>query len=321
MANRRIFLKNAGAFALGALVFPACSSENTNQTGENTDTTAAATSTTQQSASAKGNLGPIGLQLYSVKDVIEGDLKGILQQLGAIGYKEVESYPGQKGHYFGYSPTEFKAMLNDAGLELVSSHFGSGTRSGKAGSWQQANLLQNFDQLVEKAAQTGQKYLTCSSLDESLRKKPDDLKRIAAEFNKAGEKCKKAGLQFAYHNHAFEFEKVGNAVLYDYLLENTDPELVKYELDMYWVVAGNQDPLAYLNKYPNRFPLGHVKDMDKGDRNKNTEVGSGTIKYADILKTAKNQGMKHFFVEQESFTRPSVESMKMSYNYLSSLNV
>jgi sugar phosphate isomerase/epimerase len=321
MANRRNFLKNAGALALGSLVFPACSSENKNQTGGSTDTTVAASSTTQKATAAKGNLGPLGLQLYSVKDVIEADLKGILQQLGAIGYKEVESYPGQKGHYFGYTPAEFKSMLSDAGLQLVSSHFGSGNRGGKAGSWQQATLLQNFDQLVEKAAQTGQKYLTCSSLDGSLRKTPTDLKRIASDFNKAGETCKKAGLQFAYHNHAFEFEKVGNAVLYDYLLENTDPELVKYELDMYWVVAGNQDPLAFLNKYPNRFPLGHVKDMDKSDRTKNTEVGSGSIRYNEILKTAKNQGMKHFFVEQESFTRPSVESMKMSYNYLSSLNV
>jgi sugar phosphate isomerase/epimerase len=321
MANRRIFLKNAGALALGTLVFPACSSENKNQTGSTTDTTAAASATTQQATSARGNLGPIGLQLYSVKDVIEADLKSILQQLGAIGYKEIESYPGQKGHYFGYTPAEFKSMLNDAGMELVSSHFGSGTRGGKAGSWQQATLLQNFDGLVEKAAQTGQKYLTCSSLDGSLRKTPDDLKRIAGDFNKAGETCKKAGLQFAYHNHAFEFEKVGNTVLYDYLLENTDPELVKYELDMYWVVAGNQDPAAYLNKYPNRFPLGHVKDMDKGDRNKNTEVGTGSIKYADILKTAKKQGMKHFFVEQESFTRPSMESMRMNYAYLNSVTV
>jgi sugar phosphate isomerase/epimerase len=318
MANRRFFLKQTSALALGTLLFPACNSENSTKTAETSDTTAAATT---QARPANGNLGPIGLQLYSVKDVIEGDLKGILNQLGAIGYKEVESYPGQKGHYFGYTPVEFKAMLNDAGMELVSSHFGSGSRKDKPGAWQQATLLQNFEQLAEKAAQTGQKYLTCSSLSDSLRKTPDDLKRTADLFNKAGETCKKAGLQFAYHNHAFEFEKVGNVVLYDYLLDNTDPETVKYELDMFWVVAGGQDPMAYFNKYPNRFPLGHVKDMDKGDKTKNTEVGSGSIDYAKILDAAKEKGMKHFFVEQESFTRPSMESMRMNYEYLSKLSV
>jgi sugar phosphate isomerase/epimerase len=318
MAKRRHFLKHTSAFALGTLLFPACSSENKNQADSTTDSTATAMN---QAPAANGNLGPIGLQLYSVKDVIEGDLKGVLQQLSAIGYKEVESYPGKKGHYFGYSPTEFKAMLNDLGLELVSSHFGSGSRNGKSGSWQQATMLQNFNQLVEKAAQTGQKYLTCSSLDGSLRKTPDDLKRTADLFNKTGETCKKAGLQFAYHNHAFEFEKVGNAMLYDYLLENTDHELVKYELDMFWVVAGGHDPVTYLNKHPNRFPLGHVKDMDKGDKTKQTEVGAGSINYAEILKVAKDKGMQHFFVEQENFTRPSIESMRMNYDYMAKVSV
>ncbi|MDO1445084.1 sugar phosphate isomerase/epimerase [Rhodocytophaga aerolata] len=321
MANRRFFLKHTGALALGTLLFPACSSETKNETTQTADTTAAATSTTQ-TTSATGNLGPVGLQLYSVKDVIEGDLKGILQQLATIGYKEVESYPGQKGHYFGYTPEEFKTMLSDMGLTLVSSHFGSGSRDGKkVDTWQQATLLQNFEALVEQAAKTGQKYLTCSSISEGLHKTQDDLKRTAELFNKAGESCKKAGMQFAYHNHAFEFEKVGNAVKLDYLIENTDPENVKYELDLFWVVAGGQDPIAYLNRYPNRFPLGHVKDMDKADKTKNTEIGSGSINYQQILDVAKEKGMQHFFVEQESFTRPSMESMKMNYDYLSKLTV
>jgi sugar phosphate isomerase/epimerase len=320
MTNRRFFLKHTGALALGTLLFPACSSETKNQTAETADTTATATPPAQ--TAVNGNLGPIGLQLYSVKDVIEGDLKGVLQQLATIGYKEVESYPGQKGHYFGYAPEEFKTMLSDMGLTLVSSHFGSGSRNDKkADGWQQATLLQNFDALVEQAAKTGQKYLTCSSISEGLHKTQDDLKRTADLFNKAGESCKKAGMQFAYHNHAFEFEKVGNVVKLDYLIENTDPQNVQYELDLFWVVAGGQDPIAYLNKYPNRFPLGHVKDMDKSDKTKNTEVGSGSINYQQILDVAKEKGMQHFFVEQESFTRPSMESMKMNYEYLSKLTV
>src|SRR5690606_9756379 len=103
-------------------------------------------------------------------------------------------------------------------------------------------------------------------------------------FNKTGEICKKAGLKFAYHNHDFEFEKVGEHVLYDYILDNTDPELVLMELDMYWVAAANRDPIAYFEKYPNRFPLGHVKDMRKDDNTKNDVLGKGTMDYGKILK-------------------------------------
>jgi sugar phosphate isomerase/epimerase len=256
-----------------------------------------------------------------VKDVIEKDLEGTLKQLAAFGYTEIESYPGAKGHYFGREPKDFAQMAQGLGLNLVSSHFGSGTREGKPGDWRQATMLHNFDELAAKAAETGQKYITCSSLHESLRKTKDDLKRTAELFNQTGEKAKKAGLQFAYHNHAFEFEQVGDVVMYDFLLENTDPELVKYEVDLYWVVAGGKDPVAYLEKYPNRFPLCHVKDMDKQDKTKNTEVGSGSIDYQKILKAAKANGMQHYLVEQETFTRPSIESMGISYNYLAKLSV
>jgi sugar phosphate isomerase/epimerase len=322
MANRRFFLKHTGAFALGSLLFPACNTEkNKDGAEESAQNTADSTTATTQVQPVTGNLGKIGLQLYSVKDIIEKDLKGTLQQLAAMGYKEIESYPGQKGHYFGVAPKEFKTMLNDMGMELVSSHFPSGSSKGKSGAWQQASMLHNFEELAEKAAETGQKYLTCSSIDESLRKTPDDLKRIADLFNKAGETTKKAGMQFAYHNHDFEFKKVGDKLIYDAMLENTDPELVKYEMDIFWVVAGGQDPMAYFTKYPNRFPLGHVKDMDKQDKNKNTEIGTGTINFAEILKAANTNGMKHFFVEQETFTRPSIESMKMNYDNLSKLSV
>jgi sugar phosphate isomerase/epimerase len=319
MSDRRNFLKHAGAFALGALLFPACNTGS--KEGAATESTGTDTTATGQGTAGAGNLGAIGLQLYSVKDVIEKDLEGTLKQLAAIGYTEIESYPGAKGHYFGREAKDFAQMTQALGLNLVSSHFGSGTREGKPGDWRQATMLQNFEELAAKAAETGQKYITCSSLHESLRKTKDDLKRTAELFNQTGEKAKKAGLQFAYHNHAFEFEQVGDVMMYDFLLENTDPELVKYELDMYWVVAGGKDPVAYLEKYPNRFPLCHVKDMDKQDKTKNTEVGSGSIDYQKILGVAKANGMQHYLVEQESFTRPSIESMGISYNHLAKLSV
>lgn len=317
MSNRRKFLKNTGAFALGSFLIPiACTSPQGESTGSTSDTTGV-----DQSGSAAGNVGPFGLQLYSIRDVLEQDLKGNMQKLAEMGYKEVESYPGKDGHYYGMSPMDFSNMLKDAGLTLVSSHFGSGTKGGESVSWERASLTQNFDALVEQAAKTGQRYLTCSSLHESLRSTPEEIKNTATLFNQAGEKCRDAGMVFAYHNHAFEFDKVGDIVLYDYLLENTDPELVKFELDMYWVVRGNQDIKGYLNKYPNRFPLGHVKDMSKEDESQNAVLGTGTIDYADILKTAKKQGMKHFFVEQETYTMSSMDSMKANAEYLSSIKI
>ncbi len=212
-------------------------------------------------------------------------------------------------------------MLSGMGIKLISSHVGSGTLKDQAGSWQQATLLSRFDELVEKAAQTGQQYLTCSWMDESMRKTPEDLKKTADLFNKAGETCQQAGMTFAYHNHDFEFQKVGDTMLYDYMLENTDPDLVKYEMDMYWVVSGKQDPMTYFKKYPNRFPLGHVKDMDKQDKTKNAVVGQGSIDFPTMLKAAEEAGMKHFLVEQETFTLPSIEAMKENYQYLADLKV
>ena len=321
MKNRRNFLKHAGAFALGALILPACNTQTAKNQADSENETAGDSTNAGAGNKATGNLGAIGLQLYSVKDVLEKDLKGTLQQLAEIGYTEAESYPGSKGHYYGMEAKAFGDMLREMGITLVSSHVGSGNKDSKPGAWQQANLMQNFPELTAKAAETGQKYITCSSLDGSLRKTTDDLKRTADLFNKSGETAKKAGLQFAYHNHAFEFEKIGDVMVYDYLLQNTDPELVKYELDLFWVVNGGQDPLAYFSKYPNRFPLCHVKDMSKEDKTKNTEIGSGSIDYKQILKVAKDAGMKHYLVEQESFTRPSIESMRMNYNYLAGLTV
>ncbi|WP_439582765.1 sugar phosphate isomerase/epimerase family protein [Dyadobacter bucti] len=306
MINRRAFIKNTGAAALGALAMTSIAKAENFLTGETAD---------------PNKIKSVGLQLYSLKDVLENDLKGVLERVAKAGYKEVESYPGKKGHYYGLQPKEFSAMLNGMGLKLVSSHFGSGTREGKAESWQQATMLVKFDELVEKAGETGQEYLTCSWMDKSLRGSADDLKRTAELFNTVGEKCKKGGLQFAYHNHAFEFEKVGESMIYDFMLDNTDPKLVQWEMDIFWLVAGQHDPAAYFKKYPNRFPLGHVKDMDKLDKKKNTEIGNGSIDYTEILKAGKKAGMKHFIVEQESFTRPSIESMEINYKNLSVLNV
>jgi len=305
MINRRNFLKTGGSLALGTLVLPMLSN------GELLTTDLARTAKIKQ----------VGIQLYSVKDVLENDLEGTLQSLAKMGYKEIESYPGSKGHYYGMEPKAFASLLDGMGLKLISSHFGSGTKQGKADSWHQATMLTRFDELAGKAAETGQQYLTCSWMDVSLRQTPDDLKRTAELFNQVGETCKRAGLQFAYHNHAFEFEKVGDSLIYDFMLDHTDPKLVQWEMDIFWLVAGKFDPITYLKKYPNRFPLGHVKDMDRLDPKKNTEIGNGAIDYGNILKVGRTNGMKHFIVEQESFTRSSIESMEINYRNLAAMDI
>ena len=259
--------------------------------------------------------------MYSVKELMEKNVPDTLKQLAAIGYKEVESYPGSKGHYFGYKPQEFSKMLSDLGMKLVSSHVSSGAQNATQTPAAQATFTSNLDGVIELASQTGQTYLTCSWLDESYRKTADDVKSVGDLFNQVGEACKKANLQFAYHNHDFEFKKIGDVVPYDSWLKTTDPDLVKFELDLYWVVEGGLDPIAYFNQYPNRFPLCHVKDKHKTKPHATAEVGMGTIDYSKILKVAKAKGMQHFIVEQEHFDRPAMESMKIGYGNLTKIAV
>ncbi len=304
--NRRNFFKNTGAIALGTLVIPEIMKGNILHT---------------ESISTAKEIKTVGIQLYSIKDLLEKDLHGTLEQIAKMGYKEVEAFSNSKGHYFGMMPKEFSGMLKDKGLTLIGSHLISGTQEQKAETWRQATLLSRFDELVEKAAETGQKHLTCAYLFPSLRTTPDDLKRTAELFNKAGETCHQSGLQYSFHNHAYEFEKVGDSLIFDYLLDNTDPKLVQWEMDVYWLVAAKADPIAYFKKYPERFTLGHIKDMSKLDAKKNVVIGDGTIDYTNLLKEAKKAGMKHFIVEQDNFSGPVLESMEINCKRLATYKV
>ncbi|MBE9491274.1 MAG: TIM barrel protein, partial [Bacteroidetes bacterium] len=139
------------------------------------------------------------------------------------------------------------------------------------------------------------------------------------EFNKIGERCRSSGLQFAYHNHAFEFEKMDGIIPYDILLEQSDPEFVTMQLDLYWMVFGGYEPIDYFGKYPGRFGLWHVKDMDNTEKRESTEIGKGIIDFKKIFADKERAGMKYFYVEQESFKIPPFESIAISYNYLNNL--
>ena len=245
----------------------------------------------------------IGIQLYSVRNEMLADAVGTLRQLAKIGYKELESARSEKGNYYGLQPKEIKKIVSDLGMTLRSGH---------------VHVDKDWQRSIDSAAEAGQDYLVCSSLP-SKRQTVDNYKSVAETFSKAREDCKKSNIIFGYHNHEYEFEKENGQVLYDVLLNNTDPNLVTWELDLGWVVASGNDPLAYFNKYPGRFPLWHLKDMDVA-KQRSTEFGKGQIKVLEILKNAKLSGVKHIFVEQEEYASTALESMKYDFDYLQKLD-
>lgn len=245
----------------------------------------------------------VGIQLYSVRKEMLADAVGTLKQLAKIGYKELESARSEKGNYYGLQPKEVKKIVSDLGMTMRSGH---------------VHIDKDFQRSIDSAAEAGQKYLVCSSLP-SNGQTVDNYKKVAETFTKAAEDCKQSGLVFGYHNHEYEFEKQNGQVLYDVLLDNTDPQLVTMELDLGWVVASGNDPLAYFNKYPGRFELWHLKDMDTTKMH-STEFGKGQVKVLDMLKNQKKSGVKYIFVEQEEYASTALESMKYDFDYLQKLN-
>jgi sugar phosphate isomerase/epimerase len=246
-------------------------------------------------------LSRIGLQLYTLRNEMAKDLPGTLAQVAAVGYKEVE-FAG----YFNRPAQEIRALLDKHGLSAPAAHVPL------------AAVEKGLDKAIEEAKVVGHRYLVCPYLDARDRKTIDDYRRHAATFNRAGEACKKAGIQFAYHNHDFEFVQLDGQMPFDVLLAATDPKLVQIELDLYWIVKAGQDPLAYFAKHPGRFPLVHVKDMAATPQKGFSEVGRGTIDFKKIFVRSKQAGIKHYFVEQDQSAAP-VESIKTSFAYLKQL--
>jgi sugar phosphate isomerase/epimerase len=223
-----------------------------------------------------------GLQLYTLRDVLPNDPKDVLKQVGSFGYKQLEGYEGPKGIYWGMKNTEFKKYIGDLGMNMVSSH---------------CNWTTNLEQKAAEAAEIGMKWLMCPFL--GLKPDIDFYKQTAEKFNQAGEVCKKAGIRFAYHNHDYSFKQVEGQLPQDVMMQNTDPSLVDFEMDIYWVVAAGADPVAWFNKHPNRFKLVHVKDR-KGSES--VVLGTGTIDFPTILKEGHKKGVEYFIVEQEAYT-------------------
>jgi sugar phosphate isomerase/epimerase len=249
---------------------------------------------------AAKKLGRIGVQLYTVRDDMKKDFAGTLAKVAQIGYKEVE-FAG----YFDHSAKSVRDILRRNGLTAPAAHVGFPV------------LGKEWDKVIDDAHIIGHHYLICPWIDEKLRN-PEGFKQIAELFNKVGERTKQAGLQFGYHNHDFEFKRIQGQLIYDWLLEHTDPKLVKMELDVYWIRTGGQDPLTYFRRYPGRFPALHIKD--KAADGKMVDVGQGVIPWKTILGRRELAGVKHIFVEHDQ-PADAFATIRNSYHYLKSLNV
>lgn len=286
MQKRRDFLKNAGVAAVGAFML----SEQ---------------ALAGRLFSVKGHA--IGLQLYTVSGPMEADPAGTLKQLADIGYREAESATSRKGGYYGMTAKEFSKMAKDNGITWVSHHIGGTPWRGRSQATADntdrpkiLNLQENAQEAVDQAAEGGLPYLVCSSTAISTG---DEIKMSAEILQKAGEIAKKAGIVMGYHNHTHEFEEVDGIKALDYFMTQISADILKFEVDLGWATKAGVNPVELFQKSPGRFPLWHVKDLDK-ESQQPVEVGKGYIDFKPIFAASKTSGMKHFFVEQDAAPDP-----------------
>lgn len=281
--NRRDFLKSSAITTAGLISFPALSIP----------------------LKIKGQLG---LQLYTLRDSIHGDPKGVLGHVADYGYKELETFSYRDGKIFGMAFADFGKCVKDLGMNVVSGHYGL----------DQA-ISDSWDAAISDAKSIGQEYMVVPYLVDTDRKSLDHYKKVCEQLNKAGEACRKQGMKFGYHNHAFEFEVMEGKKPFDLMLDELDPKYVSIEMDIYWVIRAGEDPIRYFERYPGRFEQWHVKDMEKNNKDRNANVGTGSIDYKQIFAKAKISGMQHWYVEQESYPGEPIESVAASAGYLKKL--
>ncbi len=284
MTSRRKFIKNTSLAAAGALIAPmACK--------------------TRQTISGVSSKA-MGVQVYSVRDALKQDFAGSMKKIADIGYKYIEAYGmGTDGQVFGMSPSAYKKVVADLGMEVVSCHASYFTP-------EQAPAI------IESSKELGVKHLVVPYLSNDLRK---DYYKVAENFNKVGEQFKGSGVEFCYHNHAFEFEKTSNGEIpQEILIENTQSDLVSFEADLYWIKKGGYDPLTFLRKYPGRFSLFHVKDAAANlDQ---TTVGEGIIDFQSIFNEKKKVGLKYYFIEDERTGDP-FGNLQKAYDHINTLKI
>jgi sugar phosphate isomerase/epimerase len=317
--NRRNFMHKAGFALASPLLFSELIACKTKAGSEASDSLSATNST------EKIGLDTYGIQLWTVKEDMTKDPKATLKAIASYGYKQIESCDLGKGIFWGMTPDDFKKFTSDLGLSVISSHCNPEFTVKK-------EKAEEFKKLADDAAKVGLKYLINPFPGEL--KTADEYKTVAEGLNKQGEICKSAGLRVAYHNHHMEFlpledKSVGEEIL----LTGTNADLVDFEMDLYWVVKAGQNPEEWLKKHNNRFKLAHIKDLYSAEKmveieakekatgfwpaGGSTELGKGRINFAQILKTAKENGLEYYIAEQERFDNSTpLDSAKLDAEYL-----
>ena len=286
--ERRKFIQKSGLLIAGAPLIWSCGTATESK------------SATQVAETVAQAQPKIGLQLYTLRNQVAEDLEGTLKHVADSGYDYLELFGYGDRSYFGKPAVDFYSLVKANGLEIRSSHHLTGLANMPA----QGTLTNGWEQAVEDAASAGQKFMVCAWLHPDERKTIDDYKRLTDLLNKAGETAKSSGIQFCYHNHDFEFQELDGEIPMYTMLDNADPELVKVELDLYWITKAGLDPVEFFNKYPGRTALWHVKDMKDSPEREFAEVGTGTIDFKRIFDNAELSGMQSFFVEQDQSADP-----------------
>jgi sugar phosphate isomerase/epimerase len=244
-------------------------------------------------------LDRIGVQLYTVRAELRRDFDGTLARVAAIGYREVE-FAG----YMGRTPRQVREALDRYSLTAPATHLGIEA------------FERDWPATLEAAQAIGHRYLVVPWVAEQDRRTLDGWRRVGERFTRAAEAARAAGLEFLYHNHDFEFTPLEGRIPFDVLLESTDRDLVRYEMDLFWIAKGGQDPLAYFARWPGRFPCVHVKDMDAEGRM--VDVGRGRLDFAAMFARSEQAGIRHYFVEHDEPGAP-FDSIRSSYGYLREL--
>jgi len=275
--KRRDFITTCGVVTAGTLVAPSCTM-------------------------GSGGMKP-GLQIYSVRSLLKEDFEGTVKKVAEVGYKNIEGYGlGPNGMFLGsITPAHYAGVIRDQGMSLTATHC-SYTMADKAGP------------MIEAAAETGMEYMIVPGIPKNLRETIDQWKEIAENMNRLGEMCIESGLKFAYHNHAFEFEKIDGLIPQEVLIESTDAGLVNFEADLFWVSKGGYDPVELIRKYPGRIRLLHVKDGN--EEFEETTTGEGIIDFESIVKEGRKDAVEYYFVEDERLEDP-LQNIRDDFSYLS----
>ncbi|MDD4921241.1 MAG: sugar phosphate isomerase/epimerase [Bacteroidales bacterium] len=248
----------------------------------------------------------IYIQLYSVRQDIKANFQQTVAKTAEAGYAGVEAAGYADGKFYGLTPEDFKKGIEATGMKVLSSHVGKNLNN-EIGKTDWNEVWKWWDTAIQAHKAAGMKYIVTPSMP--VPKTLADLKSYCDYFNQIGEKCRAAGLSFGYHNHSFEFVKIEGEMMYDYMLKNTDPKKVFFEMDVYWTVRGGQSPVDYFNNYPGRFQILHIKD--------NKELGqSGMVGFDAIFQNTAKAGTKYMVVEVEQYNYAPLQSIKMSLDYL-----